>query len=54
MITVGVDIESINRFKKIINNDNFLNKIFTPKEIDCYIGVYKQYYEPSIMTEYVE
>lgn len=28
--------------------------IFTPKEIDCYIGVYKQYYEPSIMTEYVE
>lgn len=34
MITVGVDIESINRFRKIINNDNFLNKIFTPKEID--------------------
>lgn len=34
MIQNGVDIVSIDRFKTLIDNDNFLNKYFTKKEID--------------------
>ena len=36
MIEIGVDIEEINRFKNIgkVNINNFLNKIFTEKEIE--------------------
>lgn len=31
---IGTDIESISRFKEVKNNERFLNKIFTKKEID--------------------
>lgn len=34
VLTTGVDIESVKRFKDLYTNDNFINIIFTPKEID--------------------
>lgn len=30
---IGVDIEQVQRFKKKVHEPNFLNKVFTPKEI---------------------
>ena len=31
--SIGVDIEEISRFKKVLTNKNFLNKVFSKKEI---------------------
>lgn len=34
MISSGIDIVEIERFSKLINDDNFLNKYFTSNELD--------------------
>lgn len=31
---IGTDIERVDRFKKVLNNDSFLKKFFTEKEIN--------------------
>jgi len=38
MVSAGVDIESVTRFKSLQSNDNFINLIFTKKEIDYCMG----------------
>src|SRR3989344_4750098 len=34
VLTTGVDIESVERFKNLQTNENFINIVFTKKEID--------------------
>ncbi|MDO8510937.1 MAG: holo-ACP synthase [Nanoarchaeota archaeon] len=43
MVLTGVDIESVVRFKSLYTNENFINIIFTKKEIDYCMGKSEPY-----------
>ncbi len=43
MVSTGVDIESVNRFKSLHTNDNFINMIFTKREIEYCRGKSEPY-----------